>query len=235
MLDLVRSAVRRVLEKSGRGTNISPELTTVNLVTIMSGRLLELIRGLARFQRIVFLGSGVKIRGKRNVTMAKYSAIGDRSKVDGISRHGVNLGHGAKLGRYVTVTGTSSMSTVGAGLQIGRNSAIGDFGHVGCAGGVFIGDDVIIGPLSSFHSQEHVAESSTVPIRLQGTREEAINIEEDVWVGARVTFLAGSYVGAHSVVAAGAVVRGRFPPYSVIGGVPARLLRSREAANVDSL
>lgn len=54
-----------------------------------------------------------------------------------------------------------------------------------------------------------------------------IIIEDDVWVGANATILKGVTIGRGSVVAAGAVVTKSFPPYSIIGGVPATLLKSR--------
>ena len=52
-------------------------------------------------------------------------------------------------------------------------------------------------------------------------------IEDDVWCGANVTILKGVTIGRGSVVAAGAVVTKSFPPYSIIGGVPAKIIRMR--------
>lgn len=52
-------------------------------------------------------------------------------------------------------------------------------------------------------------------------------IEDDVWVGANVTILKGVTIGRGSVVAAGAVVTRSCPPYSIIGGVPAKVLKMR--------
>lgn len=57
--------------------------------------------------------------------------------------------------------------------------------------------------------------------------DAAVTIEDDVWVGAGVIILKGVTIGRGSIVAAGAVVNRSCPPYSVIGGVPARLLRQR--------
>ena len=52
-------------------------------------------------------------------------------------------------------------------------------------------------------------------------------IEDDVWCGANVTILKGVTIGHGSIVAAGAVVTKSFPPYSIIGGVPAKLIKMR--------
>lgn len=55
--------------------------------------------------------------------------------------------------------------------------------------------------------------------------DEDVIVEEDVWIGCNVTLLSGAKIGRGSIVAAGAVVNKKFPPYSVIGGVPARFIK----------
>jgi acetyltransferase-like isoleucine patch superfamily enzyme len=55
--------------------------------------------------------------------------------------------------------------------------------------------------------------------------DEDVIVEEDVWIGCNVTLLSGAIIGRGSIVAAGAVVNKKFPPYSVIGGVPARFIK----------
>ena len=52
-------------------------------------------------------------------------------------------------------------------------------------------------------------------------------IEDDVWTGANITILKGVTIGRGSVIAAGAVVNKSCPPYSIIGGVPAKVLKYR--------
>ena len=57
--------------------------------------------------------------------------------------------------------------------------------------------------------------------------ETTVTIEDDVWIGQRVIILPGRTIAKGSVVGAGSVVTKDFPPYSIIGGNPARLIRSR--------
>lgn len=90
-----------------------------------------------------------------------------------------------------------------------------------------IGNDVIMGQWVSFHPENHNFESLDLPIRLQGVNRQGIVVEDDCWIGAKVTFLDGAHVGKGCVIAAGAVVRGVIPPYSVAAGIPAKVIKSR--------
>lgn len=54
-----------------------------------------------------------------------------------------------------------------------------------------------------------------------------VTIEDDVWTGANITILKGVTIGRGSVVAAGSVVTKSCPPYSIIGGVPAKIIKYR--------
>lgn len=62
---------------------------------------------------------------------------------------------------------------------------------------------------------------------LEGASKGNISIGDDVWIGYRSTILSGVHIGQGAVVAAGAVVSKDVPPYSVVGGVPAKIIRNR--------
>ena len=63
----------------------------------------------------------------------------------------------------------------------------------------------------------------------QGFEEERpVVIGNDVWIGDRVIILPGVHVGDGSILAAGAVVTKDVPPYAIVGGVPAKLIRMRK-------
>lgn len=96
-----------------------------------------------------------------------------------------------------------------------------------------IGKKVIFGPKPTIITGDHRIDVigkyiMDVTDAEKGQEHDApIVIEDDVWCGANVTILKGVTIGRGSVVAAGAVVTKSFPPYSIIGGVPARLIKMR--------
>jgi acetyltransferase-like isoleucine patch superfamily enzyme len=222
------SLVDHVIKQSGRNFAVDAEIPRSFLYAQYAARASQLLRGLLTLRRRVFRGRSVQVMCKRNLLAGHFATLGAGSIIDASGTRGVRLGRGAKIGRRSIVTTTSQLSKRGVGLTIGDYSGIGDYAHIGCSGGVTIGRDVIAGPYVTFHSQEHITDSLDQTIRSQGTREMEVIVEDDVWIGARVTFLAGSHVRSGSVVAAGSVVRGEFPPNCVIGGVPAKILKQRE-------
>ncbi len=93
--------------------------------------------------------------------------------------------------------------------------------------GMKIGNYVMIGPYSLFASVKHGFEDYQKPMIFQPVSEAPITIENDVWIGAKVTVIGGVTIGNGAIVAAGAVVTKDVKPYSIVGGVPAKLIRYR--------
>ena len=111
-------------------------------------------------------------------------------------------------------------------VELGDRSGIGINARI--SGKCIIGNDVMMGPECMVFTANHRTESTEIPMTMQGnTEEEPVYIEDDVWIGARVTILPGVVIGRGTIVAAGAVVTHSCAPYSVIGGVPAKLIRDR--------
>lgn len=110
--------------------------------------------------------------------------------------------------------------------EIGNNSGIGIGSFVGL---VTIGCDVMIGEQFMAVSQNHEFSDVTIPMRLQGLQKnKRITIEDDVWIGSRVTLLPGVTIGKGAVVGAGSVVTKSVPPCSIVGGNPAREIGKRK-------
>lgn len=217
--------MQRLLAKAGKTYSIDPLIPNRLIARMIFVRMIMLLRGLLFTQRKIYLGSGCRILNRRNIVFGKNVTIESHTILDGYSREKIILGDCAKIGSYSKLLSTSHLATFGKGLKMGHNSAVGDFTHFGAPGGIEIGDDVIMGSYVSFHSENHNFSDTTKLIREQGVSSVGIKIGNNVWVGAKVTFLDGCVVGNHSVVAAGAVVKGTFPDHSVIGGVPAKILK----------
>ena len=137
-------------------------------------------------------------------------------------------------------------------FSLGKNSTIEDFSTINNGvGDVFIGDrtrlgmsNVIIGPINVGNDimfaqnivasgLNHVYEDINMPIADQNVSTSLITIEDEVWIGANAVITAGVTVGKHSVVAGGSVVTKDVPPYSIVGGNPAKLLKqyNKETGN----
>jgi len=116
----------------------------------------------------------------------------------------------------------------GYNLEIGDNSGIGVNAQLYTAGGIVIGDNVMMGPDVVILTQNHRYDDITRPMREQGYESAPVIIEDDVWIGTRVIVLPGVRIGQGSIIAAGAVVTRDIPPFSIVGGNPAKVIKKRD-------
>lgn len=232
---MIRSWANALLRSIGKSHEVGSDIPVGLLLSEMAVKATAIARGLIIMRRRVFLHSGVRVKGKRWLRIEPYAVVEHGVVLNAFAREGVSIGSRTRIGAHSILGATNHLGALGKGIHIGADSAIGQFSFVGAHGGVEIGDNVIMGQYVSFHAQNHNFSDPALPIRLQGTTSRGIRIEDDVWVGAKATFLDGSHVSSHSVVAAGAVVAGSFPPGVVIGGVPARVLRNITALDKDPI
>lgn len=118
--------------------------------------------------------------------------------------------------------------TYGGNITIGENCSINPYCVLYGHGGLSIGNNVLIAGGTMIIPSNHTFADRSVPIALQGNEARGIVIEDDVWIGHACSILDGVTIGKGSVIAAGSVVKDNVEPYSVMGGVPARLIRKRE-------
>ncbi len=95
--------------------------------------------------------------------------------------------------------------------------------------GIFIADDVLLGPSVYLYTNNHEFSKHDTPIIEQGYPEstllDSIYIERGAWIGANVVILPGVTIGANSVVGAGSVVTKSVPPGVVVAGNPAQMIK----------
>jgi acetyltransferase-like isoleucine patch superfamily enzyme len=111
----------------------------------------------------------------------------------------------------------------GEEIRVGRNVFVNQNCTFYDLGGLDIADDVMVGPNVSIITTGHPLEPSR---RRAATIGKPIMIEKSVWIAAGAIIIGGVTVGAHSVVAAGSVVTKDVPANSLVGGNPARVIRS---------
>lgn len=114
----------------------------------------------------------------------------------------------------------------------GEGIIIGDYSQLGedCVvpKGLIMGRDVIMGPQVIIWGISHEFGRVDIPIRLQGETDESPPvIGDDVWIGARVIIMPGVRIGSHSIIGASSVVTRDVPPYAIVAGVPAKVIRMR--------
>ena len=115
----------------------------------------------------------------------------------------------------------------GQGLWMGKASGLG----VNCQiqRPCHIGDYVLMGPDVVIFTKNHRADRTDIHIGAQGMTEcRKVTIGNDVWIGQRVMIMPGVTIGDGCIIAAGAVVTKDVPPYCMVGGVPARVIKSRK-------
>ena len=114
-------------------------------------------------------------------------------------------------------------TTGGVDIRIGSNVFVNQNCTFYDLGGLDIADDVMIGPNVSIITTGHPLEPSQ---RRVATIGKPIVIEKSVWIAAGATIIGGVTVGENSVVAAGSIVTKDVPPNTLVGGNPAKVIRS---------
>lgn len=115
----------------------------------------------------------------------------------------------------------------GKGIIIGNNSGLGKNCKV--PSHITIGNDVMMGPNCTILYNNHKYDSVDIPMRLQGvTTPLPVTIEDDVWIGQDVLITPGRIIKKGTIIAARCCLTKDFPPYSIVGGVPCKILKMRK-------
>lgn len=172
-------------------------------------------------------GPGVHFFNLPGIHWGRFLKLGNHVYISALGHGDVEIGNNVGIGDFSRIVISTSLNQLGEFISIGDNVGIGEFAYLGGAGGLEIGNNVIAGQYLSCHPENHIYHDIQTPIRHQGVSRKGIRIGDNCWLGSKVIILDGVELGAGSVVAAGAVVTQSFPENSVIGGVPAKLIKTR--------
>lgn len=192
-------ALRRIIEESSAWISAGARGLPGGLGRSL--RRLAFGRGLARLGARSSFDTGIIVTGGKNISIGDDFAM---------LRNGSLYAHDGEI-------------RIGDRVSMNSNVCVG----AADGGRIVIGSDVLIGPNAVLRASDHIFSSKNRPMREQGHTGGEIIVGDDVWLGANIVIVAGVAIGAHSVVAAGAVVTRNVEPWSVVAGVPARVISRR--------
>lgn len=153
---------------------------------------------------------------------------------------GLKVGRRVRLGRGVHISVVRGFSlTIGDGVEIERDCQLISEGELSIGSGSFIGTgsiivaaerlaigrNALIAAYVTIRDQDHRLDDPTLPYNRQGLVTAPVTIGDNVWIGTKATILRGVSVGDGAVIGAHALVIDAVEPRTLVGGVPARLLK----------
>jgi len=232
---MIIEAVNKLIVRLGRkGYKIDENISTVQLFIVLRFRFFQVLRGFLVKYRIkevkglLFLGKRVKLLFKQNITLGRSVVLGNNVTINALSTKGVVIGNNVTILDNTIIECTGVIRALGEGLIIGNNVGISQNCFIQVRGSVRIEDKVIFGPGVYVFSENHNIENPNAYITEQGESRKGVLIKKGVWVGSRATILDGVTIGEHCVIAAGSIVTKDIPPFSVVAGIPAKIIKSRK-------
>lgn len=153
-----------------------------------------------------------------------YQHRGRHSKIYGSVRMDTPPYRRFSLGKRSVIESFSCINNAVGDVLIGDHTRIGI--HNTIIGPVTIGNHVNLAQGITVTALNHNFSDLNKRIDEQGISTQPVTISDDVWIGANAVILPGVTIGQHAVVAAGAVVTKDVPPYSIVAGIPAKVIKS---------
>jgi len=230
----MKKIIETLIAKLGRSNySLDKSITSFDLFLVMYRMSFQLLMGLylklflKSSKGIVFVGRRSRIYHKNKISVGTTLNIGHNVYINALSVHGITIGNNFTLKDNCIIDCTGVLRSLGQGLRIGNNVGISENCHIQVRGNVVIGDNVIFGPNVSIFSENHIFKNPDLPINIQGESRIGVNIGNGVWIGSGSKILDGVTVGENTIIAAGSVVVKDVPPFSIVGGIPAKVLKSR--------
>lgn len=175
----------------------------------------------------VVFGTNITLRHPHKIKMANNVIIDDNVLLDakGVNNKGIYLGNDVFIGR------NSILSCKGGDIYLDDRANLGFYCYIFSSNKVKLGKDTLVAAYTYFvGGGNYKLDRKDIPINQQYDFEGkgGVETEEDVWIGAHCMLLDGVKIGKGSVIAAGAVVTKPMPQYSIVAGIPAKILKMRD-------
>jgi acetyltransferase-like isoleucine patch superfamily enzyme len=177
----------------------------------------------AHYARLLVRLGVLKLRHGRRLQTDGICFICPGVKLEIGPRATLHIGRWAWIGHASKIRVHEGEVHIGAKTVIGQECTISAFQHVSLGRECIVADRVM---LIDF---DHGVTEVERPIRVQGIYKRDVRVGHNVWMGYGACVLRGVSIGENSIVGTSAVVTKDFPPNSVLGGVPAKTIRMREA------
>jgi len=179
-----------------------------------------LLHGLGRGS---VLGRGVVLRCPGQISLGVRVMIDDQVVLDA-----KGSASSIELGEQILVGRGSILSCNEATIRIGNFVSIGPFCFFASKSCIDIGSDVSIGSGTHLMAGGHAFDDLFTPVVKQKRLSKGIIVEDGAWIGSGTKVLDGVTIGRNSIVGAGAVVIKDVDPFSIVAGVPAKVIGGRK-------
>ncbi|MEO1516292.1 MAG: acyltransferase [Bacteroidota bacterium] len=148
----------------------------------------------------------------------KNSVVGRWARMDVMPYNKFEMGEKSLIEDYAVINNAVGDVFIGDRTLIGISSVV--IGPVSLGNDILLAQNVVLSALN--HSYEDIGRS----IRDQKETTRTIRVEDEVWIGANTVVTSGVTIGKHAVVAGGSVVTKDVPPYTIVAGNPARVIKA---------
>ena len=152
--------------------------------------------------------------------------------------HCISIGKGSRLHHHVIITAWTNHHTGknDADIIIDEGADIGEYTHITAMGNMRIGKNLLTGRwvtiTDNAHGTTNLCDVQVAPATRKLYSKGDVIIGNDVWIGDKATILPGVTIGNGAIIAANAVVTKDVPAYTVVGGNPAKIIKTIENSNI---
>jgi acetyltransferase-like isoleucine patch superfamily enzyme len=176
----------------------------------------------------VYVKSGIKIQRAANVTLGSRLTLGNGNPESPVvSRLPINIFFGKDaaitIGKSISIgPGVNIIVKKGASFSVGDHTYFTSDSHIEVVHNISIGNNCAISWGVTIIDDDH---HQVLPVKNESDKDKMIKIGDHVWIGCNVTILKGTTLGNNCIVAAGSIVKGKFPDHVLIAGNPAKIVK----------